>query len=100
MAGCNEGESKASKHYSSFIEHNPPYYIHASNYGSKHEGKRSSLPGLNSDLHKELFKLFSTENSSKEEDTPPSANMAGKLDQVGEWVIDSGCTEHVHNPQI
>lgn len=63
------------------------------------ESDSSPIQGLTNEQYQLFIKHFS--GTSDDEATGRIANMAGKNGLEGEWIIDSGCTEHItHLPDI
>ncbi|KAJ0947137.1 hypothetical protein HanRHA438_Chr01g0011821 [Helianthus annuus] len=61
------------------------------------EAEPSPIPGLTQENYQTLLKQFSS--SGNVDTTKSFANMASKTDEVGEWIIDSGCTEYITHLQ-
>ena len=55
----------------------------------------SPIPGLTNEQYEVFVKHFADSNKASKEETQPAANMAGKLNQDRDWVVDSGATEHI-----
>ncbi|KAI3511071.1 hypothetical protein L1887_18215 [Cichorium endivia] len=53
----------------------------------------SPIPELTQEQYQMFLKHFTSANNN--EGSVHSANMAGKRNDKGDWVIDSGCTEHI-----
>lgn len=57
--------------------------------------KSNSMPGLNVEQYHALLDHLAGEGSPSEHEPKPEANMAGNFNRSNDWVIDSGCTEHI-----
>ncbi|MFS8004213.1 putative RNA-directed DNA polymerase [Helianthus anomalus] len=57
------------------------------------ETESSPIPGLTQEHYQTLVKHFS--GSGNNETTKTLANIACKINDEGEWIIDSGCTEYI-----
>ncbi|KAK1440796.1 hypothetical protein QVD17_06628 [Tagetes erecta] len=61
------------------------------------ETNSSPIPGLSSEQYQALISHLAGKGSTLQNESQPEANMAGKTDQGNDWIIDSGCTEHITN---
>ncbi|KAJ0580529.1 putative RNA-directed DNA polymerase [Helianthus annuus] len=58
-------------------------------------GGSSPIPGLTDDQYQLLLKQFGATGITPDDQKPPVANMAGKIYDKNNWVVDSGATEHI-----
>ncbi|KAD6454947.1 hypothetical protein E3N88_09653 [Mikania micrantha] len=63
------------------------------------EVENSPVAGLTKEQYEQFQKHFAPEKNVTQNDAPRSANMAGKIHRNDEWIVDSGCTEHI-TPRI
>lgn len=59
------------------------------------DAEQSLIAGLMVVQYQKFVKHFAKEEGNVRNNTTPTINMAGKLDQKNVWVIDSGATEHI-----
>ena len=63
------------------------------------ETETSPIPGLRNEDYELFLKHFS--GTGNVEGIKPTANMAHKENEEGEWILDSGCTEYItHLPNV
>lgn len=58
----------------------------------------SPIPGITADQYSKLVDYFSKAEGvsmAVQEDTSPTIDMAGKINSLKHWIIDSGATEHI-----
>ncbi|KAI3680226.1 hypothetical protein L2E82_50551 [Cichorium intybus] len=58
------------------------------------EAGTNKIPGLSDEQYEMFLKLFGKTGDQKTSNTP-KANMAGKFNNKGEWILDSGATEYM-----
>ncbi|KAI3494583.1 hypothetical protein L1887_40715 [Cichorium endivia] len=57
------------------------------------ESKASPIPELTQEQYQMFVKHFTSANNN--EGVIRSANMAGNKNEKGDWIVDTGCTEHI-----
>lgn len=59
------------------------------------EAEPNQIVNLTKEQYEQFQKLFPAENKPVQSEPPRTANMAGKFKHDDEWIMDSGCTEHI-----
>ncbi|KAJ0845011.1 putative RNA-directed DNA polymerase [Helianthus annuus] len=59
------------------------------------EVEESPIPGMTAVQYQQFIQFFGKKEGVDKEDTTPMANMAGNIGEEGDWVVDSGATEHI-----
>ena len=58
------------------------------------EASTNKIPGLNDEQYEMFLKMFGKIGDQKTNNAP-RANMAGKFNDKGDWILDSGATEYM-----
>ncbi|GJS25460.1 putative RNA-directed DNA polymerase [Tanacetum coccineum] len=59
------------------------------------EAEPNKIANLTKEQYEQFWKLFAAEDKPVQSEPPRTANMAGKFKHNDEWIMDSGCTEHI-----
>ncbi|GJZ33720.1 putative RNA-directed DNA polymerase [Tanacetum coccineum] len=59
------------------------------------EAEPNKIANLTKEQYEQFRKLFAAEDKPVQSEPPRTANMAGKFKHNDEWIMDSGCTEHI-----
>lgn len=68
--------------------------------GKRDVDKQIPIDGLINEQFKQFANLFAAKNSQNDDVVQPMANMTSRFSEGNEWVVDSGCTEHITHTLI
>ncbi|KAG6406521.1 hypothetical protein SASPL_134125 [Salvia splendens] len=74
------------------------YKLRGANKSAHMAAGSSPLSGITIEQYSKLVEHFSKSGDTSQvarEENPTSANMAGKINNLNSWIIDSGATEHI-----